>query len=288
MCFFCFYFFPCGDIPRGLYHRIERSSGSTDIFSPCAIRLLTFPLITIASINGHGEFLPAAFVLAFVVGVVTELHPLSPSRPAFAGGFLLALCCDYRLMTDGKAWCCMNEVGPETSLVHAQTSPPTQTYASPFPPPPSPTQIDFGAPFPPFFASLLKHKLGSYPNVLREVSLGKRFTATDLQAAGLVDEIVPALGLRTRGVEFGNKIGLKSAQGPWGLIKVRRGRSCRRRPLVSDRLVIPLEQEELYHDCIVAANRTEGPGLPEESAQRFLDRVGSKYATGKTVVESKL
>lgn len=30
---------------------------------------------------------------------------------AFAGGFLLALCCDFRLMTDGKAWCCMNEVG---------------------------------------------------------------------------------------------------------------------------------------------------------------------------------
>jgi len=105
----------------------------------------------------------------------------------------------------------------------------------PFPPPPTP-QIDFGAPFPPFFASLLEHKLGSYPNVLREVSLGKRFTATDLQAAGLVDEIVPALGLRTRGVEFGNKIGLKSAQGPWGLIKVRRGRS-RRRSLISDRLV---------------------------------------------------
>jgi hypothetical protein len=32
---------------------------------------------------------------------------------------------------------------------------------------------------------------------------------------------VPALGLRTRAVEFGNKVGLKSAQGPWGLIKVR-------------------------------------------------------------------
>ena len=90
-------------------------------------------------------------------------------------------------------------------------------------------QIDFGAPFPPFFASLLKHKLSSYPNVLREVSLGKRFTATDLQAAGLVDEIVPALGLRTRGIEFGNKVGLKSAQGPWGLIKVSSTTSFSRR-----------------------------------------------------------
>jgi hypothetical protein len=48
------------------------------------------------------------------------------------------------------------------------------------------------------------------------------------------------------------------------------------------------EQEELYYDCIVAARREDGPGLPEESAKRFLDRVGTKYASGKTVVGSKL
>lgn len=43
---------------------------------------MTFPLITIAAINGH----------------------------CFAGGMLLALCCDYRLMTTGRGWMSMNEV----------------------------------------------------------------------------------------------------------------------------------------------------------------------------------
>lgn len=81
-------------------------------------------------------------------------------------------------------------------------------------------QVDFGAPFPPFFSSLLSTKLRSSPNLLREVSLAKRFTAPELYKAGVVDEIVPAAKLRGRAVEFGNEIGLKSAQGPWGLIKV--------------------------------------------------------------------
>ncbi|KAH8089045.1 ClpP/crotonase-like domain-containing protein [Filobasidium floriforme] len=174
-----------------------------DIFSPVAVRLLTFPLVTIAAINGH----------------------------AFAGGFLLALCCDYRLMTDGKAWCCMNEV-------------------------------DFGAPFPPFFSSLLSTKLRSSPNLLREVSLAKRFTAPELHKAGVVDEIVPTAKLRGRAIEFGNEIGLKSAQGPWGLIK-----------------------EELYYDCLQHAKRTDGPVMPHIAAKAFFDRVGKKYE-GK--VEAKL
>ena len=29
---------------------------------------------------------------------------------AFAAGFVLALGCDYRVMTSGRAWCSMNEV----------------------------------------------------------------------------------------------------------------------------------------------------------------------------------
>jgi len=87
-----------------------------------------------------------------------------------------------------------------------------------------PGQVDFGAPFPPFFASLLSAKLRSHPNILRDVSLAKRFTAPELHKAGVVDEIVPAAGLHKRAIEFGNEIGLKSAQGPWGLIKVGLGR----------------------------------------------------------------
>lgn len=45
------------------------------VFDPVMYRLLTFPLVTIAAINGH----------------------------AFAGGMILAFCCDYRVITGGKA-----------------------------------------------------------------------------------------------------------------------------------------------------------------------------------------
>ncbi|KAF9484344.1 ClpP/crotonase [Pholiota conissans] len=54
-------------------------------FDPMLARLLTFPIPTIAAINGH----------------------------CYAGGFTLSLVCDYRVMTDGSArnaWLCMNEV----------------------------------------------------------------------------------------------------------------------------------------------------------------------------------
>lgn len=55
------------------------------LFDPLIHRLLTFPIPTIAALNGH----------------------------AFAGAAALALSCDYRVMTDGSArnaWICMNEV----------------------------------------------------------------------------------------------------------------------------------------------------------------------------------
>jgi enoyl-CoA hydratase/carnithine racemase len=129
---------------------------------------------------------------------------------------MLALCCDYRLMTDGKAWCCMNEVRPFLSRSKSSTFIHISTYSNPL----VPSQIDFGAPFPPFFGSVLKHKLPT-PTVLREVSLGKRFTAPELLAVGVVDQIIPSSELREKGLKFAEEIGKKSAQGPWGAIKVR-------------------------------------------------------------------
>jgi enoyl-CoA hydratase/carnithine racemase len=56
-------------------------------------RLLTFPLVTVAAINGHG------------------MSALTPTLMlAFAGGFILAMSCDFRLMTSGRGLMCMNEV----------------------------------------------------------------------------------------------------------------------------------------------------------------------------------
>jgi len=52
------------------------------VFNPTLARLLTFPIPTIAAINGH----------------------------AFAAGFLMSLACDYRIMQRSRGWCCMNEV----------------------------------------------------------------------------------------------------------------------------------------------------------------------------------
>lgn len=55
------------------------------VFCPVMRRLLTFPIPTIAALNGH----------------------------VFAAALILSLCCDYRIMTDGsirRAWMCMNEI----------------------------------------------------------------------------------------------------------------------------------------------------------------------------------
>ncbi|VDB85492.1 unnamed protein product [Peniophora sp. CBMAI 1063] len=57
----------------------------TDVFDPFLVRLLTFPMPTVAAINGH----------------------------CFAAGLITSLACDYRVMTDGSkrnAWLCMNEI----------------------------------------------------------------------------------------------------------------------------------------------------------------------------------
>ncbi|KAF5392259.1 hypothetical protein D9757_001511 [Collybiopsis confluens] len=56
-----------------------------DTFDPLLARIITFPIPTIAAINGH----------------------------CFAGAFMLSLACDYRVTTDGnkrRVWLSMNEI----------------------------------------------------------------------------------------------------------------------------------------------------------------------------------
>ncbi|ODN79898.1 hypothetical protein, variant [Cryptococcus amylolentus CBS 6039] len=58
------------------------------VFDPVLWRLMTFPLYTVAAINGH----------------------------AIAAGMILALACDHRIMTSGKGFLSMNEITLGTTL----------------------------------------------------------------------------------------------------------------------------------------------------------------------------
>ncbi|KAI9454544.1 ClpP/crotonase-like domain-containing protein [Lactarius psammicola] len=133
-------------------------------FDPLFLYLLTFPIPTVAAINGH----------------------------CFAGGAMLSLACDYRIMTDGakrNAWMCMNEV-------------------------------DFGAAWPVSFAALVRAKVSTTAS-RRFVIEGHRFTPPEARDAGLVDEIV-AGGTRAvlkRAQEFAQERAPKAREGVWGLIK---------------------------------------------------------------------
>ncbi|MGD8859342.1 MAG: enoyl-CoA hydratase/isomerase family protein [Myxococcales bacterium] len=90
-------------------------------------RILCFPVPTVAALNGH----------------------------VFAGGALMALAMDYRVMRTGRGWFCLPE-------------------------------IDIQVPFHPAMTSLLRAKLS--PRVLRDAVLtGHRYTAEEALAAGIVD-----------------------------------------------------------------------------------------------------
>lgn len=100
-------------------------------YNPILSRLLSFPIPTVCAMNGH----------------------------TFAAGFILALACDYRVVTSGKAWASMNE-------------------------------IHFGAPLPRSFTALVNAKSPS-TIVTRKIFLeGHRFVPKELLDAGLVDELV--------------------------------------------------------------------------------------------------
>ncbi|KAL5526411.1 hypothetical protein ACEPAF_8134 [Sanghuangporus sanghuang] len=137
-----------------------------DTYNTLITRIMTFPIPIIAAINGH----------------------------CFAGGLILALACDYRVMTDGKerrAWCCMNEV-------------------------------HFGAPWPLSLAAVARTKV-SDARVLRKLALeGHRFTPKEALDSGIIDAI--AEGSSTDAVLAVARIVAReradnAKTGVWGLIK---------------------------------------------------------------------
>ncbi|CAE6447805.1 unnamed protein product [Rhizoctonia solani] len=134
------------------------------VLNPVISRLLSFPIPTVAALNGH----------------------------TFAGGYLLALACDYRVMTTGKAWACFNE-------------------------------IHFGAPLPPAFAALIRVKLGhASPALMRKTVLeGHRFTSKELLEAGVVDAVADGGNEKVleRAIAIATAMSGNARGGAWGLIK---------------------------------------------------------------------
>ncbi|WVQ71084.1 hypothetical protein IAR50_000609 [Cryptococcus sp. DSM 104548] len=166
-----------------------------DVFDPVFWRLLTFPLVTVGALNGH----------------------------VFAGGMVIALACDYRIMTSGKGWMCMNE-----------------------------NQVTFGAPLPNSFGAFLP-ALITNPQHLRDTMLAKRWTQPELLKAGLIDEIAEPGDLLKRAVEVGEREGVKVAPGSWGLIK----EDLRKPILVASRepdAARPRDSSKIFFDRI-AKNR---------------------------------
>eukprot|EP00922_Rhytidocystis_sp_ex-Travisia-forbesii_P069166 GHVS01103190.1.p1 GENE.GHVS01103190.1~~GHVS01103190.1.p1 ORF type:complete len:276 (+),score=37.55 GHVS01103190.1:128-955(+) len=101
-------------------------------FHKLLLRLLTFPMPTVAAINGH----------------------------AFAGGAMLCLACDYRVMNSDKGFLCVNEV-------------------------------DIGLTLTPGLYAVVRAKADR--SVWTEIVLGgKRFTGHTAKARRLVDELQPA------------------------------------------------------------------------------------------------
>ncbi|KAI0711919.1 ClpP/crotonase [Cerioporus squamosus] len=135
------------------------------IFNPLLYRLLTFPIPTVAAVNGH----------------------------SFAGGMVLAMACDYRVMTDGSkrnAWMCMNE-------------------------------IHFGAAIPNSLIAVLKAKASNSTTLRKIVLEGHRFTPQEALSLGLVDHIVngnsEAVLTAAKGVA--EKLGPIAKTGAWGVNK---------------------------------------------------------------------
>ena len=177
-------------------------------------QLLTFPsTVLYPKLEGqkHGNTYPL---------LVSELVPTvaAINGHCFAGGMMLALCCDYRVMTDGgkrNAWMCMNEVrGPPTL-------PPSGPYR--YPKRSSGAQIHLGSSWPLSFVTTLRVKVAD-ANLHRKIALeGHRFTPKEALEVGLVDQIVPgdsaeAVLHKARGLA--ESLDSLAKGGAWGLIKV--------------------------------------------------------------------
>lgn len=115
------------------------------------LRLLTFPMPTIACLNGH----------------------------AFAGGFLIALACDYRVMNKDRGFCCM-------------------------------TEVDLGSALTPGFSGLINTKL---PRALAGIMMveARKINASDMKEWRVVHAIASTSEVLKASIELGKTFSAKAA-----------------------------------------------------------------------------
>lgn len=121
---------------------------------------------------------------------------------------VLALACDYRIMTNGKGLMCMNEV----SLVFEFT---THEFQQKRPN----EQMSFGSPLPNSFSTILRLRLPK-PQHQRDCLLGHRFNQQQLTEMGLLDGTAEPEKLMDTCIELAQKEGPRVGWGVWGIIKV--------------------------------------------------------------------
>lgn len=115
----------------------------------------------------------------------------SADLSAFAGGCLLAMCCDFRIMGTGKAWISMNEVFAGMPLSYA-------------------------------VAAIVSTRVDK--RLYRDITLGKRWTAYEARDVGIIDEVVDnsvdSRAVIDRAVALGEEKAPLVASGAWDSIKV--------------------------------------------------------------------
>jgi enoyl-CoA hydratase/carnithine racemase len=121
-------------------------------FNDMLRRAATFPMPTVAAVNGH----------------------------AFAGGFFLACCMDFRFMRKDRGWLCVPEV-------------------------------DLGLSLPPGTVALLEHVMGA-KNVNNLALTGKRITGLEAKELGIVHQVYGIEELMDRSVEFAKGLTLKRTE----------------------------------------------------------------------------
>ncbi|XP_046360408.1 enoyl-CoA delta isomerase 2, peroxisomal-like isoform X3 [Haliotis rufescens] len=117
-----------------------------DEFNKLIVRLMLYPLPTVAAISGH----------------------------AFAGGAMLALAHDLRVMRRDQGWVCLNEILIDVT-------------------------------FPPVLLAFIRAKLAPGPLLTQAVLQAKRYTAEEAVKCGIVDQMVDQSQLVNTAAQMANE-----------------------------------------------------------------------------------